>query len=63
MISTDFIYKFFLTLFGFFGYLFFCFLFFLRYYTTFCLVSCITLSVFGHIALSERRGGQSPHSS
>ena len=60
MIFTDFIpffyrFCFFLLIFKFFV--------FLGYYTTFCLVSCISLSIFGHRPLRERGDGQSPHPS
>ena len=56
MISTEFIL---FTVFGF-SVDFLCFLFLFRYYTTFCLVSCLSLSVFCHKPLRERRNGQPP---
>ena len=60
MISTDFI-LFFLLFLVF--RLLFMFFDFPRYYTTFCLVYAISLSVFGHKLLRERGEGQSPHPS
>ena len=54
MISTDFIL---LTVFGFFSYFF---LFFLRYYTTFCLVPCLFLSVFFSRTIQEMTGPRIP---
>ena len=57
MISTDFI-LFFLLFLVFFGY--FLSFFFLGYYTTFCLVLYISLSVFGHKPLRDRGESQSP---
>ena len=50
MISTDFI--FFKCFWFFFGYVL-CF-FFVRCYTTFCLVSCIFLGLFGHVPLGTQ---------
>ena len=62
MISTDFL-LFFFTVFGFFGFLLCFFFVFHGYYTTFCLVLYISLSVFGHKPLMERGNGRSPHPS
>ena len=59
MISTDFFY---FLLFWFF-WLFVMFFVFLGYYTAFCLVLYISLSVFGHKPLRERENGRSPHPS
>ena len=57
MISTDFLLFF---LFLVFSVIFFKFFVFLGYYTGFCLVSCISLSVFGHRPLRERGDGHTP---
>ena len=59
MISTDVLL--FFTVFGFFGFFLNVFFVFLGYYTTFCLVLCISLSVFDHKPLRERGNGRSPH--
>ena len=53
----------FFTVFVFFFRLFFMFFVFLGYYTTFCLVLFMSLSVFGHEPLRERRDRESPHPS
>ena len=55
MICTDFIY-----FFSFFGYFFNVFVFFVGYLITFCLVSCISSSIFGQVPLGERRDVRSP---
>ena len=57
MISTDFLLYFLLFLVF---RLFFMFFVFLGYYTTFCLVLCISLSVFGNKPLRERGDGRYP---
>ena len=57
MISTDFLL---FLLFLVFSDILMFFFAFLRYYTIFCLVSCIFFSVFGHKPLRERRDRQSP---
>ena len=62
IISTDFFFHFFLNCFWLFC-LFLMFFVFLGYYTFFCLVSCVSSSVFGHRPLRERGDGRYPHPS